>query len=134
MTPPGRGDRDHLFDAVLVRVAGHLGTAGSTCPHVPSVTEDMEAPASSLSTTLSYISIILTGCCNLGGYPESCMLIMTVLLDMHTVSSGLASCRHCNAVAASAQCLVGLLTSIVNCIKWQMQVTQFLPCELHAAL
>ena len=45
MTPPGRGDRDHLFDAVLVRVAGHLGTAGSTCPHVPSVTEDMEAPA-----------------------------------------------------------------------------------------
>ncbi len=31
-------DRHHLFDAVIEkvsRVAGHVGTAGSACPHVP---------------------------------------------------------------------------------------------------
>jgi len=37
MTSTREADRHHLFDAVLekkFKVAGHLGTAGSACPHV----------------------------------------------------------------------------------------------------
>ena len=130
MTSTGEADTHHLLDAVLekvFRVASHLGTAGSACPHV----------LPSMKTWRHQLNTLLP-CCHsqlhwqlphgllylgwierkekftlfsnhngsllrrqpraLGGYPASCMLMMVGLLDMHTVSSCLASCNRCNAV------------------------------------
>ena len=108
-----RADRHHLLDAMLKKVfgvTGRLGTAGSACPQVLlSVKTWRHQPnTSSLFVTLSCISIFLPGCCTLGGTPAVCMLMMVGLHDMHDVSSGLASCRRCNAVAVGANGLSAL--------------------------
>ena len=70
MTLTQEADRHHLLGAVLekvCKVAGHLGTAGSACPHVPlSVKTWRHQPSTSQtptpqSATLSRISVFLMG-------------------------------------------------------------------------
>jgi len=99
MTSTREAERHHLLDAVLekmFRVTGHLGSACSACPQVlPSLKIWRHQPNANLSVaTSSYIGIFLRGCCTLSGAPALCML------DLHKMSSGLASCRRCNAVAS----------------------------------
>lgn len=72
MTSTGEAFRHHLFDAVLekvFRVAGHLRTAGSACPHVLlSVKTRRHVPnISPQFAILSCISIFLMRCWILSG-------------------------------------------------------------------
>ena len=55
-TSTGEADRHHLFDAEVLRVAGHLGTAGSACPHVlPSTKTGRHQPNALLSVCHSQL-------------------------------------------------------------------------------
>jgi hypothetical protein len=86
MTSAQEADRHHLLDAVVevLRVAGHLRTAGSACPHLllSAKTRRHMPNTSPQFATLSCISIVFKGCCSLSGQPASCILMMVVLLDI----------------------------------------------------
>ncbi len=58
------------------------------------------------------------------------MLMMGGLLDMHHMSSGLVSCRRCNAVAESEHGLIVLSIRSLTCTGC-MKLTKQTPNHLH---